>query len=113
MKKILVVDDDYDIADAVKFILMHKGYDVRTLSDGVNLQEMVRDYQPNLILLDVRLPGSKSGIELCKELKKIYSIPIILFSAEHKIAYEECSADNFIAKPFRRGYLLEMVNSYF
>ena len=111
MKKVLVVDDDKDIADTVKFILMRAGYDVKILLDSVNLQEIVIDYQPNLILLDVRLPG-KSGIEWCGELRKIYSIPIILFSAEPKIAYKECGADNFIAKPFRVAHLVKMINSY-
>ncbi|MEP6594987.1 MAG: response regulator [Ginsengibacter sp.] len=109
MKKILVVDHDFDILDVVELILSDNGFHVRTNSNGYNLPDIVKEYTPDLILLDVRLPG-KQGTELCKELKRIYSIPIILFSAEHKISFKECDADAFVQKPFEVKHLLDMVN---
>src|SRR5664279_617984 len=102
MKKILVVDDDEDILDIVKLILISHGFDVQTHSTGLNVPDIVMHYRPNLILLDIRLPG-KLGTEVCRELKLIHSdLPIILFSAhaEQGKVYSLCDADGFLQKPF-------------
>ena len=81
MKKILVVDDDRDILYLVCHILTLNGFDVKAYSTGTDVPDVVSDYNPDLVLLDVRLPG-KFGTEVCKELKKLYTnLPIILFSA--------------------------------
>ena len=111
MKKILLVDDDLDILDIVKRILVENGFNVKTKSDGFNLPEVVNEYKPNIIILDIRLPG-KRGTELCKELKEIYTIPIILFSAEPIRSFEECDADDFIQKPFEVKHLITVINSH-
>lgn len=102
MKKILVVDDDQNILEVVKFILTSNGFDVLTLATGQDVPEVVLHYQPNLILLDIRLPG-KLGTEICKELKQIHTdLPIILFSAhaEEGRSPDIKVADAFIQKPF-------------
>ena len=81
MKKILIVDDDEGILEIVGHILTSYGFDVKTHSTGFNVPDVVLYYHPNLILLDIRLPG-KLGTEICKELKQIDSkLPIVLFSA--------------------------------
>ena len=102
MKKILVVDDDEDILHIVKHILISHGFEVRTHSTGLNVPEVVLDFQPDLILLDIRLPG-KLGTEICKELKHLHcTIPIILFSAHAQQAnfLDVFGADAFMRKPF-------------
>ncbi len=77
------------------------------------MAEVVSYHLPHLILLDIGLPG-KSGTEVCKELKKLHSIPIIFFSAheDRNSAYKECAADGFIPKPFKIKDLISVVRSY-
>jgi DNA-binding response OmpR family regulator len=114
MKKILVVDDDKDILNIVQHILVSHGFDIQTHSTGLNAPDIVMHYRPNLILLDIRLPG-KLGTEVCKELKEIYSnLPIILFSAhaEQGKAFALCDADAFIQRLFDIKNLIETINSY-
>ena len=112
MKKILVVDDDAAILHVVKLILTSHGFDVQTHSTGLNVPEIVMHYHPNLILLDIRLPG-KLGTEVCKELKQIHTnLPIILFSAhaDQGEAFAMCDADGFIQKPFDIKNLIDTIN---
>ncbi|MEO8763605.1 MAG: response regulator [Ginsengibacter sp.] len=102
MKKILVVDDDVDILFVVEHLLRLKGFDVRTHATGLGIPDIVMQYAPDLILLDVMLPGKK-GTQVCKELKVLDPhIPIILFSAnaDQGKAFEICNADDFVSKPF-------------
>lgn len=112
MKKILLVDDDPDISAVVKLILKAHNYNVQTHSDGYNVPDIVDDFTPDLILLDVSLPG-KYGTEICKELKEVNTTPIILFSAHasYSSASKPSCADAFIAKPFEITHLINTVNS--
>ena len=112
MKKILVVDDDKDILNVVQQILVSHGFDVKTHSTGLNVPDIVMHYHPNLILLDIRLPG-KLGTEVCKELKQIHTnLPILLFSAhaDQGEAFAICHADGFIQKPFDIKNLIDTIN---
>ncbi len=111
MKKILVVDDDPDILEIVKYILTLRGFDVQTHSTGLDLSEVVMSYDPNLILLDILLPG-KLGTQACKELKLVHTIPIILFSAhsDERKSFEKWNADAFIQKPFDIDQLVDTIN---
>jgi DNA-binding response OmpR family regulator len=112
MKKILIVDDDEGILEIVSHILTSYGFDVKTHSTGFNVPDVVLYYHPNLILLDIRLPG-KLGTEICKELKQIDSkLPIVLFSAhaEKGKALGICGADDFLEKPFDIGDLIDTIN---
>ncbi len=114
MKKILVVDDDHSILEVVELILTSNGFDVKTHTSGYNVPHIVRNYRPDLILLDISLP-EKSGTEVCKELKITYSIPIILFSAFFDKAEQEslaCKANGFIEKPFDVKDLLNLINKH-
>ena len=113
MKKILIVDDDEDILEVVKWILKSQGFDVHTHSTGLNVTEVVMNYAPDIILLDIRLRG-KLGTQVCKELKQIYTTPIILFSAHTKQdhALSICHADAFIQKPFDMEQLVNTINLY-
>ncbi len=110
MKKILLVDDDEDILEVVKGILLLNGYEVQTHSSCFNVSEVVKWNYPNLILLDIRFFG-KSGTDICKELKEIYDIPIILLSADTKKGNEFAlyNADAFIQKPFDMKQLVDII----
>ncbi len=111
MKKILVVDDDEDIVEIVQHLLTSYGFEVYTHSTGSNVTDIVKWNYPNLILLDIRLYG-KPGTQICKELKELYNIPVILFSADtqHGKEYLQYSADAFIQKPFDIKQLVNVIN---
>ncbi len=116
MKKILVVDDDPDILEAVQLVLSSAGYDSRTTLSGENIYTDIHDYNPDLIILDVLLSGS-DGREICKKLKndpKTKHLPIIMISAHPSASdsVKECRADSFVAKPFSVAGLLDEVKKY-
>lgn len=111
MKKILVVDDDPDITEIVKLILTRNGFEVYIHSTGYKVPEAVKECAPNLILLDINLPG-RSGIDICKDLKDAGTrTPVLLFSAHAKIdSIVKCKADGFVQKPFDVKELVETVH---
>jgi DNA-binding response OmpR family regulator len=116
LKKILVVDDDAGIQEAVKAILEFGNYDVTIASDGLEAISLAAHNPPNLILLDLLLSG-KDGKEIAKRLranKKTKHIPIIMLSAHPEAikASKEGGADDFIAKPFDMSVLLEKIGKY-
>ncbi|MEO6452682.1 MAG: response regulator [Ginsengibacter sp.] len=113
MKKILVVDDDEDIVEAVRLILTSHGFDVRTHSTGLDIPKIVKSYHPHLILLDIRLFG-KLGTQICKELKQKHTLPIILFSADSKTGkqFTQYDADAFIQKPFELNEFINTISSH-
>lgn len=113
MKKILVIDDDADLADIVKRILIFKGFDVDIHATGLNVPDVVKHCNPDLILLDIRLYG-KSGTDICRELKRRYHMPIILFSADNKKGedFANCDGDGFLSKPFDIDDLLNIINQH-
>ncbi len=104
MHKIIVVDDDVDIIDIVKIVLESKNYLVRCVLRWQQLFDVIENFQPDLIILDITLSGA-DGREICKQLKSnslTADIPVLLFSAilNSEKAYIDCNADGFIAKPF-------------
>ena len=114
MKKILVVDDDRDVLEFVNYFLSSKGFDVKTHATGYDVPAAVSTFQPNLVLLDINLPG-KSGTDICNELKHAdEELPVILFSAHANInkALNACRADGFIGKPFDIKDLISKVWSH-
>ncbi len=114
-KKILVVDDDPDILDALQFMLEDAGYRVTTTEKG-EYAENLRDTNgglPDVILLDVLLSG-KDGRLICQKLKsqaETKHVPIIMMSANNNARQSVASvgADDFIAKPFEAHELLEKI----
>jgi two-component system response regulator VicR len=109
MKKVLLIEDDKKTIEIVKHILTTYGFKVYTHFTGLEVDEVVRACEPNLILLDNRLPG-KSGTEICRELRETFDIPIILFSAEddEKKIVSQCNPDAFLGKPFD---IIELITS--
>lgn len=114
MKRVLVVDDNFDILDVVRIFLESNGYEVSTVSNGDSILNDVVNYSPQIILLDVYLRGS-NGVEICNHLKSNSStrhIPIIMFSAQTTdyLILRKCAADDFIAKPFDEKSLVDKIN---
>lgn len=115
MNKILVVDDDLDILEVLKFLLRKNGYEVLLLSEAQKVIETVKEAQPDIVLLDINLSGY-DGREICKYLKTTLKVktPIILFSANisYRSSYKECSANDFLEKPFEVKKLLSVLRSH-
>jgi len=103
MKHIFIVDDEKNIRDLIKKFLVSEGYEVTLFKDGLNLVDKIKSIKPDLIVLDVMMPGI-DGLELCKEIRKISLVPIIFVSAKDeeidKILGLELGADDYLAKPF-------------
>ncbi|MBD7916016.1 response regulator transcription factor [Clostridium sp. Sa3CUN1] len=100
-KKILVVEDEYSINDAITFALRKEDYDVRSVFNGKDALERFNEFKPNLVLLDLMLPDI-DGFDICKEIsKKAY---IIMLTARGEIIDKvlglELGADDYIVKPF-------------
>lgn len=115
-KKILLVDDDKTILEAVHILLTGEGYDVKVISDGRFIENEIEKEFPNLILLDYRLPG-KDGWLITKELKKnknTKSIPVIMISADNTVkkVAKDVGVDAFLAKPFDIDNLIKLIKRF-
>ncbi len=103
-KKVLILDDDMDILQICSIVLKKKGFDVSTLNNSNQVVDRVRNYHPDVILMDNWIPGP-GGIEATRELKNtpdLQSIPVIFFSANSNVTQlaKEAQADYFLQKPF-------------
>ncbi|MCL4424513.1 MAG: response regulator transcription factor [Firmicutes bacterium] len=111
---VLVVEDDPRIQKIIVQTLRKEGYQILTSSDGTDALQKVRAGRPDLILLDLRLPGM-DGLEVCRELRKEGSLPIIIVSARgeevDKVAGFTLGADDYITKPFSPTELLLRVKA--
>lgn len=109
---VLIVEDNLDLAEATRHFLEIKRFRV-LISDGKDLQQILKDNKPDLIILDINL-GGLDGRVLCKELKQkeaTRSIPVIMLSAHEKLskAYDDDCADGYIMKPFALAELLQEI----
>jgi len=113
-KRILVVDDEKPIADILQFNLKKEGYEVFCAYDGTEALQMVEEIAPDLILLDIMLP-QKDGMEVCREVRKKYDMPIIMLTAKDseidKVLGLELGADDYVTKPFSTRELLARVKA--
>ena len=113
-KKILVVEDEYSINDAITFSLRKEGYDVRSVFNGKDALERFNEFKPDLVLLDLMLPDI-DGFDICKEIyKKAY---VIMLTARgetlDKILGLELGADDYIVKPFEIKEVLVRIKVVF
>ncbi len=116
MKKILVIDDDRGIVDALTAMLEYAGYSVSDVSDLNKLSNKLNEFKPNLILLDLLLSG-KDGGTVARELRadnRVKDVPIIILSAHPSAAKaaQSAGATDFLAKPFEMDDLLGKINKY-
>jgi two-component system response regulator MtrA len=104
MTLVLVVDDDQDLAEMLGIVLNGAGIDVDLVSRGDEALEVFRNNPPDLVLLDVMLPGL-DGIEVCKQIRAESMVPIVMLSAKgdtHDVVRGlEAGADDYMVKPFR------------
>ena len=102
-QKILIVDDDNNIAELISLYLMKECFDTMIVEDGEKALEQFGQFQPNLILLDLMLPGI-DGYQVCREIRRTSNVPIIMLSAKgevfDKVLGLELGADDYIIKPF-------------
>lgn len=113
-QKILIVDDDNNIAELISLYLMKECFDTMIVEDGEQTLEQFTQYQPNLILLDLMLPGI-DGYQVCREIRRTSNVPIIMLSAKgevfDKVLGLELGADDYMIKPFDSKELVARVKA--
>ena len=114
IQKILIVDDDNNIAELISLYLMKECFDTMIVEDGEKALEQFGQFQPNLILLDLMLPGI-DGYQVCREIRRTSNVPIIMLSAKgevfDKVLGLELGADDYIIKPFDSKELVARVKA--
>ena len=113
-QRILVVDDEKIVTEVVERYLRLNGFDVRTADDGTDGLEIAREWQPDLIVLDLMLPGI-DGLEVCHRLRERSPVPIIMLTARgeesDRVVGLEIGADDYVVKPFSPRELVARVKS--
>lgn len=113
-QKILIVDDDVNIAELISLYLTKECFDTLIVHDGEAAIKEFASYKPNLVLLDLMLPGI-DGYEVCREIRKTSSTPIIMLSAKgeifDKVLGLELGADDYVIKPFDSKELVARVRA--
>lgn len=114
MRKILVVEDEYSINDILTFALRKDGYDVRGIYSGEDAVRLVDEFKPDLVLLDIMLPGI-DGFEVCKRISS--KAFVVMLTARNdvidKILGIEIGADDYITKPFEVREVMARIKSIF
>jgi len=112
--KILVVDDDFNIADLIRLYLEKEMYEVKTVYSGRTALDVFRSWTPDLVILDIMLPET-DGYEVCRQIRKISGIPIIMLTARgetfDKVLGLELGADDYLVKPFEPKELTARVKA--
>jgi len=112
--KILVVDDDDALREMVGLVLSSNGYQPVFASDGTSAVEVFRQSSPDLVLLDIMLPG-QSGIDVCNQIRAVSGVPIIMLTAkgdtEDVVVGLEAGADDYVVKPHNGAELVARVRA--
>jgi DNA-binding response OmpR family regulator len=110
---IVIVEDDRDIRELIALILDEDGYETVATSTGADALEACRERVPDLVLLDVSLPGELSGLEVCRRLRadgRMAGLPVMLLTARARSEDVEAGyaagADDYLVKPFNPGELI-------
>lgn len=113
-EKILVVDDEVALQETLAYSLKKEGYSVEVAGDGNVALEMARNSKPNLVILDIMLPG-KDGFEVCRILRQESNIPVLMLTARDdeidRVVGLEVGADDYLAKPFSMRELIARVKA--
>jgi DNA-binding response OmpR family regulator len=112
--KILVVEDDHTLLDTLDYNLVRQGYQVHTASDGLKAVRVAREIRPDLVVLDLMLPGM-DGLDVCRVLRQEMSVPILILTARaeevDRVIGLEVGADDYMTKPFSMRELLARVKA--
>jgi len=112
--RVLVVEDDVEITDALRRSLRHEGYDVRTAGDGIEALDVAADFVPDLVVLDLGLPRL-DGTEVCRRLRAEGDVPILMLTAraetEDRVSGLDIGADDYLVKPFERLEFLARIRA--
>jgi len=110
--QILVVEDEENILEAVRYSLQAEGYETLTATDGLSGLQLARTRHPDLVILDVMLPGM-DGLEVCREIRRDQNVPIMMLSAKgeelDRVVGLEVGADDYVTKPFSMRELMARV----
>ena len=113
-QKILIVDDDNNIGELISLYLTKEMYETRIAEDGEEALSIFREFDPNLVILDLMLPG-KDGYEVCREIRRMKDTPVIMLSAKgetfDKVLGLELGADDYMIKPFDSKELVARVKA--
>lgn len=114
MKKIVIVEDEIFMREELNYILENEGYDTVCIDKFINVSEKIISASPDLILLDLNLPGI-SGFEICKEVRSKSNVPILVLTGRDQIKDElhalNIGADDYINKPCHKDRLLARINN--
>ncbi|WP_372734953.1 MtrAB system response regulator MtrA [Nocardioides sp.] len=112
--RVLVVDDDASLAEMLTIVLRQEGFDARSVTRGDEALRTFRDYRPDVVLLDLMLPG-KDGIDVCKEIRAESGVPIVMLTARSDtvdvVVGLEAGADDYVVKPFKPKELIARIRA--
>ena len=112
--RVLVVEDDAEIADVLRRSLRQEGYEVKTSADGVDALDVATGFVPDLVVLDLGLPRL-DGVEVCRRLRAEGDVPILMLTAraetEDRVGGLDSGADDYLVKPFERQELLARIRA--
>lgn len=113
--RILVVEDEERIRQFLQRGLGYEGYRVDAAADGLTALELAQESPPDLVLLDIMLPGDIDGLEVCRRLRAVGDVPILMLTAketvEDRVAGLDAGADDYLVKPFAFNELLARVRA--
>ena len=112
--RVLVIEDDAEIADVLRRFLRQEGHEVRTAADGEEALPAATEFVPDLVILDLGLPGV-DGVEVCRQLRADGDVPILILTArtelEDRVEGLDSGADDYLVKPFERQELLARIRA--
>jgi two-component system response regulator MprA len=112
--RVLVIEDDAEIADVLRRSLRQEGYEVKTSADGVDALDVATGFVPDLVVLDLGLPRL-DGVEVCRRLRAEGDVPILMLTAraetEDRVSGLDSGADDYLVKPFERTELLARIRA--
>ncbi|MDD5468033.1 MAG: response regulator transcription factor [Anaerolineales bacterium] len=114
MTRIMIVDDEPLITDSLTYSLQREGFEVSSVGDGAMALQAIEDFQPELVVLDILLPGM-SGFEICRRLRTKSNVPVIMLTARgeeiDRVLGLEVGADDYLSKPFSFRELLARIRA--
>jgi two-component system response regulator MtrA len=112
--RVLVVDDDASLAEMLSIVLRQEGFDAATVHRGDQALDAFRRYRPDVVLLDLMLPGV-DGIEVCQQIRRESGVPIVMLTAKGEVGDVvrglESGADDYVVKPFKPKELLARIRA--